>query len=181
MWIRIPYPILLALLLLLVLLSACAFILSLGPPAGAGAFVATMTETAHLRLAVAALKADDVIDAKAHLRDLIATSEGETKQKAEEIQALLERGQLHDAEHELGRLLLTAPGAELTDVQLHLVLTLDALQNDEIADAISHLEEAVNLATDEERDRLQALLTDLQAGRVHDVEHELQGMLEGAE
>jgi len=156
-----------------------AFILSLGPPAGAGAFAATMTETAHLRLAAVAVEAGDLADAKAHVQELVATTEGEMQEKAQEILALLQRGERHEAEHELERLLLVAPGMELTEVQFHLVLALDALGRHDDADAAVHLEDAAGLATGDEQVRIQELLADLRTDKAHDVEHALEEMVEG--
>jgi mono/diheme cytochrome c family protein len=157
-----------------------AFIQSLGPPMGAGPFAGSMTEAAHLRLTLVSLEAESVEDALAHLQELIASTEGETKEKAGEILGFLEEGDLHGAEHELESMLAQAEGPKLTAMQLHIVLTLDALQNQADDDEIGHLEDAIGVATGEEETRLEELLADFKAGKAHDAEHELEEML-GAE
>ncbi len=154
-----------------------AFILSLGPPTGAGPFLGSMTEAAHLRLALLSLQAEDLPDARAHLQDLVASGEGESQQKAQEILTLLEENKVHEAEHELETLLLQAEGEDLSPMQLHIVLALSALEGDNYDDAIAHLEQAIEEATGEEKAQLEALLTAVKAGEVHDVSHELEKML----
>lgn len=154
-----------------------AFIESLGPPMGAGPFAGSMTEAAHLYLTLVSLEAGSVEDAVAHLQDLIASAEGETKEKAEEILGYLEEGDLHEAEHELEEMLAEAEGSELTTVQLYIVLTLYALENHADEDAIRHLENAINVTTGEEKSQLEEILADLKAGEAHDVEHELEERL----
>ncbi len=154
-----------------------AFIQSLGPPEGAGEFAGSMTEAAHLRLALVAIGAGDIADAKAHLTDLIAAAEGELEEEAQEVLKLLEEGETHAAEHELEEILLQAQGSEWSEVQLHLVLALDALERDENDDAAAHIQDAISLASDAEQTRLKGLLADLKAGRAHDVEHELGEMV----
>ncbi|MCL7453079.1 MAG: cytochrome c [Anaerolineae bacterium] len=154
-----------------------AWIESLGPPMGAGPFVGSMTETAHLRLALISLQAEGVDDAVAHLEDLVATAEGETREQAQSILDLLEQGELHDAEHELEIMLAEAEGGDLTEVQLHIVLALNALQGHNDEDAVRHIENAVGVASGGEKVQLEALLEDLRAGEAHDVEHELERLL----
>lgn len=155
-----------------------AFIESLGPPMGAGPFAGSMTETAHLRLALVSLEADSVEDARVHLQELLASAEGETREETEAILALLDAGELHEAEHELETMLAEAEGGELTPAQLHIILALDALQKHAAGDAIVHLENAIEAAEGDARVQLEQLLADLKAGEAHDVEHELEELLE---
>ena len=155
-----------------------AFIESLDPRTGAGPFAGSMTEVAHLRLAMVSLEAGSVDEARAHLQDLIALAERETREKAKEILRFLEEGDLHEAEHELETMLAEAEGGELTTVQLHIVLAIGAFQKIADDDAIGHMEDAINVATGDEKALLEELLADLKAGKSHDVEHELEKMLE---
>lgn len=155
-----------------------AFIESLGPPTGAGPFAGSMTEAAHLRLAMVSLEAGSMDDAMAHVRDLIDSAEGDTREKAEEILGFLEEGDLHEAEHELETMLAEGEGGELTTVQLHIVLAIGAFQNLADDDVIGHMEDAISVATGDEKALLEELLADLKAGKTHDVEHELEKMLE---
>lgn len=154
-----------------------AFIESLGPPMGAGPFAGSMTEAAHLRLALVSLEADSVDDARVHLQELLVSAEGETREKAKAILALLDEGDLHEAEHELETMLAEAEGDELTPMQLHIILALDALQKHADDDAIMHLENAIGVAEGDAKAQLEQLLADLNAGEAHDVEHELEELL----
>lgn len=154
-----------------------AFIESLGPPMGLGPFAGSMTEAAHLRLALFSLQVEDVTSATAHLEDLAAIVEGEIKEQVEELLHLLESGDTAEAKHELETMLADAEGAELTTVQLYVLLALDALQAHEDESAIRYLEGAISVATGEEQAHLEKLLAELEAGHAHDVQHELQEML----
>jgi len=118
-----------------------------------------------------------VEDALAHLQDLIASTEGETREKADEIRGFLEEGELHEAEHELEEMLAEAEAGELTTVQLHIVLALAAVQDRAEDDAIGHLENAISVATGDEKAQLEQVLADLKAGEVHDMAHELEELL----
>lgn len=154
-----------------------AWIESLGPPMGAGPFAGSMTEAAHLRLALISLQAGAADDATAHLHDLVETFETEVGEQAQGILGLLEAGDLHEAEHQLEVMLAEAEGGELTEVQLHIVLARAALQGHHDEDAIRHLENASGAATGEERQTLVELLEQLRAGHAHDVQHELERLL----
>lgn len=67
---------------------------------------------------------------------------------------------------------------ELTPIHVHHLMTLMALQNENVPDAIHHLEHAASLAADEtQRQELATLLDLLKQGKVHDVEHKLQEIL----
>jgi hypothetical protein len=154
-----------------------AWIESLGPPMGAGPFAGSMTEAAHLRLALISLQAGGADDAAAHLHDLDETAEGEGGKQAQVILDLLEAGDLHEAEHQLEGILAEATGGELTEVQLYIVLALAALQAHNDEDAIRHLEDASGAATGEERETLVELLDQLRAGHAHDVQHDLERLL----
>ena len=154
-----------------------AWIESLGPPLGAGPFAGSMTEAAHLHLALISLQTTGVDDATAHLRDLVATAEAEVHEEAQTILDLLAAGDLHEAEHQLEVMLAEAEGGEFTEVQLHIVLALSALQAHFDEDAIRHLENAAGAATGEERGTLEDLLDKLEEGHAHDVQHELERLL----
>ncbi|MFC2046430.1 c-type cytochrome [Chloroflexota bacterium] len=154
-----------------------AFIESLGPPMGAGPSAGSMTEAAHLRLTLVSLEAGSVADAMAHIQDLIDSAEGETKEKVEQILVFVEDGDVHEAEHELETMLAQTEGPELTAVQLHIVLTLDALQKHADDDAITHLENAIDVAVEEKKLQLERLLADLKTREAHAVEHELERLL----
>jgi cytochrome c551/c552/sulfur relay (sulfurtransferase) DsrC/TusE family protein len=154
-----------------------AWIESLGPPMGAGPFAGSMTEAAHLRLALISLQTGSVDDAVVHLQDLVAAAEGETAEQAQAILDLLAAGELHEAEHELEIMLAEAEGSDLTETQLHIVLALDALQAHNDEDAIRHLANAIQVASGEEKIHLEELLKELEAGNAHDVQHDLERLL----
>lgn len=62
-------------------------------------------ENLHLQLALAALEAEDLDDAKHHIEYFIGLATGDEKARGEEIIDLLEQGRIHDAEHEVEELL----------------------------------------------------------------------------
>ncbi len=59
----------------------------------------------HLKLALAAVEADDVEDAVHHTRHFLKLARGHDKSDGREVLAALERGDLHEAEDELEHLL----------------------------------------------------------------------------
>ncbi len=65
----------------------------------------------------------------------------------------------------------------LTPLHVHHLMTLLALQDENLADAIHHLQHTLPLADEAQRDQLTALITMLEEGKAHDVEHELQQIL----
>ncbi len=70
------------------------------------------------------------------------------------------------------------PQEDLTPIHVHHLMTLLALQNENIPDAIHHLEHAIALAEDEtQKQELKGLVDLLKEGEVHDVEHDLQNIL----
>ncbi len=62
-------------------------------------------ENLHLQLALAALEAEDLDDAKHHIEYFIGLATGDEKARGEEIIDLMEQGRIHDAEHEVEELL----------------------------------------------------------------------------
>ncbi len=59
----------------------------------------------HLQLALAALKTEELEDAKHHLEHFVNLATGDEKGRGEEITDLLEQGNIHDAENEMEELL----------------------------------------------------------------------------
>ncbi|MEE8389542.1 MAG: c-type cytochrome [Anaerolineae bacterium] len=136
----------------------------------------------HLQMALQALQADNVEDAKHHVQHLLDVTTGEAKETAKAILTDLEAGNHHDAEHDIEGMLVQAPEAELSAVVLHLQLALDALHREDLADAQHHLQHAIEASTDEaEKARLADLLTDLQAGETREVEQHIEEMIKAEE
>ncbi|MFQ5944700.1 MAG: c-type cytochrome [Anaerolineae bacterium] len=59
----------------------------------------------------------------------------------------------------------------------HLMLAFRALKSDNQPDAIHHLQHVLDIADDEGRAHFEAILADLEAGDLHDVEHEIEELL----
>ncbi|MFQ6015306.1 MAG: c-type cytochrome [Anaerolineae bacterium] len=92
-----------------------AFIESLGPVAEhRHEYELAGPASAHLQMALKALQADNVEDAKHHIQHLLDIATGEAKETAEAILADLEAGNYHDAEHKIEDMLAQAPEAELS-------------------------------------------------------------------
>jgi mono/diheme cytochrome c family protein len=62
-----------------------AWIESSGPPMGSGPFAGSMTEAAHLRLALISMRVEGADDVMAHLQDLVVAAEGEACEQAQTI------------------------------------------------------------------------------------------------
>ncbi len=60
----------------------------------------------------------------------------------------------------------------------HLLLAFRALKSDNQPDAIHHLQHVLDIADQEGREHFEALLADLEAGNLHDVEHAIEDLLE---
>lgn len=59
----------------------------------------------------------------------------------------------------------------------HLLLAFRALKSDNQLDAIHHLQHVLDITDDEGRERFEAILADLEAGNLHDVEHAIEQLL----
>ena len=59
----------------------------------------------------------------------------------------------------------------------HLILAFRALKSDNELDAIHHLQHVLDVADEEGREQFEALLADLEAGNLHDVEHTIEERL----
>lgn len=164
------------------LAAISAYVLSLGPATAAhmhGEFEASAEEMDHLLLALSALGAENVADAAHHLDHLIAASEGEIREEFAALAADLQAGMMHDVEHDIEELVEASPSLGISPVLLHVELAVNALGREDLADAEHHLLHAIDISSGDERAKLQSLLADLQAGKEHDAEHEMEEMLAG--
>ena len=59
----------------------------------------------------------------------------------------------------------------------HLMLAFRALKSDNQPDATHHLQHVLEIADDEGREHFEAILADLEAGDLHDVEHAIEDLL----
>ena len=76
---------------------------------------------------------------------------------------------------------LHAEGLELTArVEMHHWMALEAVKAGERTDAIHHVGHIIELLEEgEHRQRMEDILGSLEAGEIHDLEHEIEGMLAG--
>ncbi len=153
-----------------------AFIASLGPVREAPALEASVVESAHLQMALAAVEMDDAGDATHHIQDLLRVAGEEAREAGEAILVLLQAGELHDAEHEIEELVEPAPSAEAL-AKLHLQASLTAVQSDDTADARHHLQHFVDAAAPNEQATAQAALEWLEKGDLHEAAHEIEELL----
>ena len=80
----------------------------------------------------------------------------------------LEAGHMHEMEVDLG-----------PDIQMHHWMALFAVEDKDAQEAIHHVEHLLELLEGDHLARMQNVLTDLQAGNLHDAGHEIGEMLAG--
>jgi cytochrome c553 len=151
---------------------------------GAAEFQMGAPLTAHVRLALFAVKDGNVHDAEHHLEDLVALLDDEhVKSQAEDILASLQDGaDLHDVEHEMQDLMgkIGLEAGEADGPSFHLQLVLDSLTLDDLETASHHLEHYAELIDDADlASDARELQAHLAAGELHLVDEGAHALLAG--
>ena len=141
-------------------------------PADAGAAVAN-----HHWMALFALEAGNVDEARHHVDHIIELVEGDHLSRMKKIAESLVGEDAHDAIHAIQEMLVGTVAIDLTESSMHLRLALSAVRVDDVAEAMHHVEHFISLAPDtEEAEEIVALLRD---GKLPEAEHELESLLGG--
>ena len=96
------------------------------------------------------------------------------------MEAILERlrvGEIHDPEHEIGRMLAGTAAPELTLLQLHLRQALVSLAIEDLTDAQHHVIHAQDVAGLSQEERIAVILLLLDQGNAQGAEHEIEEFL----
>ncbi|MBI2872927.1 MAG: cytochrome c [Chloroflexi bacterium] len=159
-----------------------AYIASLAPvkEEEEGGAVAMDPQAAALHQAILdALKTGDAAGARDRfheLMDMVADQE-EHHHQMEEVEALMDEGKLHDAEHELEEMLEGQSEEGQDTPQSHVERALEALENRELDSVSQHLEQFLALAPESDRAQGQKALDLLKAKEYHTAEHEMEKLL----
>ena len=134
----------------------------------------------HHWMAISALKASSVPEAKHHVSHIIDLLEDpDHRRRMEEVLESLETGDLHDAEHPIEDMLAGAAEPELGLAELHLQMVLSAIAVNDSDDAQHHMghytEETESLDTEEAQKAMQFL----SAGELHEAEELVRDLIEG--
>lgn len=141
----------------------------------------SMEETlvTHHWMAIYALKdgvAQDALHHIGHILELV--TEAEHQHRMEEAKELVERGELHEAEHEVEEMLVGQAATSLPMTELHLKLALAATSLQDAEDAIHHMEHFLAEPGVPATERAGEVLALLKEGDFHEAGHEIVEMLE---
>jgi thioredoxin-like negative regulator of GroEL len=90
----------------------------------------------------------------------------------------LQAGHHHDASHAIEEMMAGKAAPELELEDLHLQLVLAAIGGGDLEDAKHHLEHNIEMATGDEKERVQEALELLEQGNIHDAEQKVEELLE---
>lgn len=125
--------------------------------------------TMHHWMAILALKADRVTEAKHHVKHIIGLVEdAEHRRQMEVVLDALEENHLHDAEHAVEGMLAGTAEPELSLGELHLQMVLSALAVDDAEDARHHLDHFMEEAEPSQVDLAEEVRGHLNAGELHE-------------
>ena len=135
--------------------------------------------TMHHWMAMLALKAEGVVEAKHHVKHIIELVENSAhRHQMENVLNALDENRLHDAEHSIEGMLAGTAEPELSLGELHLQMVLSALAVRDAEDAEHHLDHFIQEAEPSQVDLAGEARDDLNAGELHEAEDLVEGLIE---
>ena len=133
----------------------------------------------HHWMALLAIQVDAIPEAVHHVAHINELVTGEHLHQMEDVLAMLEGGQLHDAEHTIEGMLAGTAVIDLTPEAMHLQLALASVGVEDFTNSIHHTEHFLDLATDQQREAAEEILDLLRTENFREAEHELEELLGG--
>lgn len=127
-----------------------------------------------------ALTANESGEAKHHVQHIIDLVAGEHLSRMKKVQAAIDEGNVHDAEHTIEDMLAGTGQPGLSIADMHLQMALSSIRVEEASEAAHHLEYYVAVTTGHDSETGAELLSMVQAGELHDAEHEIEELLGGS-
>ena len=138
----------------------------------------TATIEMHHWMALEAIKAGDQDESLHHVNHIVDLLEpGEHLRRMEAILVVLERGEIHESEHEIEEMLAQFASPGLSLFQLHLRQTLVSLAIENLPDAQHHISHAQELSIPADEEAIDEVLELLGQSKSHEAEHEIQELL----
>jgi mono/diheme cytochrome c family protein len=131
----------------------------------------------HHWMALLALEAAQISEATHHVEHINGVVVVDHLARMRQVLSKLEDGQIHDAAHTIEAMLAGTGLPGLTEEVMHIQLALSATRVVDVANAVHHIDHFLQLATGDQHQGAEDVLVMLQAQRLHDAEHELQGLL----
>ncbi len=133
----------------------------------------------HHWMAILALKADGVAEAKHHVKHIIELVEdADHRHQMEEVLEALDENRLHDAAHSVEGMLAGTAETELSLGELHLQMVLSALAVPDAEDAQHHLDHFMEEAEPSQVDLAEEAAGHLNAGELHEAEELAKELIE---
>ena len=134
----------------------------------------------HHWMAITALEADSITEAKHHVGHIIELVEDdEHRHQMEGVLAALESGDVHEAEHSIESMLAGVAEPELRLVELHLQMAIAAFVVPNAEDAQHHIHHYIELADTEKGKSALEALQHLEAGALDKTGELIMELLEG--
>jgi len=135
--------------------------------------------TMHHWMAMLALKAEGVAEAKHHVKHIIELVESSAhRHQMENVLNALDENRLHDAEHSIEGMLAGTAEPELSLGELHLQMVLSALAVRDAEDAKHHMDHFMQEAEPSQADLAGEVMGHLNAGELHEAEELVEGLIE---
>ena len=129
----------------------------------------------HHWMALEAIKAGDQNESLHHVNHIVGLLDpGEHLRRMEAILEGLERGDIHESEHEIEVMLAQFASPGLNLFQLHLRQALVSLAVDDVPDAQHHISHTQVVSTPADEEGIAEVLELLGQGNLHQAEHEIQ-------
>jgi hypothetical protein len=134
----------------------------------------------HHWMALLALKEASPEEATHHVEHIVdLADDAEHRRSMSQVMEDLNAGRLHEAEHVIEGMLAGTAEPELGLAELHLQIALSSLSVHDPEDVRHHLAHYAEVTDAVDRSTAQAILDDIEAGRLHDGEAAIKQLLEG--
>ena len=133
----------------------------------------------HHWMALLALKADKVTEAKHHVDHIIdLVEDADHRHQMEEVLEALDGGHLHEAEHPIEEMLAGTAEPELSLGELHLQMVLSALAVQDAEDAQHHMSHFMEEVEPSQVDLAEEAMGHLTADKLHEAEELVRELIE---
>ena len=133
----------------------------------------------HHWMAILALKADGVPEARHHVSHIIdLVEEAEHRHQMEGVLEDLDGGHLHEAEHSIEGMLAGMAESDLSPSELHLQMVLSALAVHDAEDAQHHMSHFMEEVEPSQVDLAEEAMGHLTTGELHEAEELVRELIE---
>lgn len=131
----------------------------------------------HHWMTLSSIEADNVPEAIHHLGHIIELTEGQHRSQMEKTITLLNEGSVEEGTRIVEEMLAGLEHVDMDESSIHLTLALSAASVEQIDVAESHVEHFLEMATGEDHEAAEHILSLLHDGEIHDAVDALQKLV----